>query len=192
MIFTALAQEDFEGVETALADAFRRAQEAARNEEPIVFVLSQEDLLGQRGVPGAILANALLCGMRTLAAEGHRANAVAVGPDADAGGPAALDRAARGRPRRRRRTRPRARGARGQDPGMRSRSSPARRAASARRSPTGSQRDHDVLRVDIDPSVDGVVADVTNPDDRARISTPSTARSPCWSTTPASPATRGS
>ena len=83
MIFTALAQEDFEGVETALADAFRRAQEAARNEEPIVFVLSQEDLLGQRGVPGAMLANALLSGMRTLAAEGHRANAVAVGPDAD-------------------------------------------------------------------------------------------------------------
>ena len=29
--------------------------------------------------------------------------------------------------------------------------------------------DHDVLRVDIDPSVDGLVADVTNPGDRARI-----------------------
>ena len=29
--------------------------------------------------------------------------------------------------------------------------------------------DHDVLRVDIDPSVDGLVADVTNPEDRARI-----------------------
>jgi len=84
MIFTALAQEDFEGVETALADAFRRAQQAARDEEPVVFVLSQEDLLGQRGVPGAMLANALLSGMRTLAAEGHRANAIAVGPDADA------------------------------------------------------------------------------------------------------------
>jgi hypothetical protein len=83
MIFTALPQEDFEGVEVALADAFRRSQEAARDGEPIVFVLSQEDLLGQRGVPGAILANALLSGMRTLAAEGHRANAVAVGADAD-------------------------------------------------------------------------------------------------------------
>ena len=83
MIFTALPQEDFEGVEAALADAFRRSQEAAREGEPIVFVLSQEDLLGQRSVPGAILANALLSGMRTLAAEGHRANAVAVGTDAD-------------------------------------------------------------------------------------------------------------
>jgi 3-oxoacyl-[acyl-carrier protein] reductase len=29
--------------------------------------------------------------------------------------------------------------------------------------------DHDVLRVDIDPSVDGLVADVTKPEDRARI-----------------------
>jgi hypothetical protein len=83
MIFTALAQEDFEGVEIALTDAFRRAQQAARDAEPIVFVLSQEDLLGQRGVPGAMLANALLSGMRTLAAEGHRANAIAVDSDAD-------------------------------------------------------------------------------------------------------------
>src|SRR5215212_3308915 len=83
MIFTQLPQTDWEAVETALGDAFRRAQAAARNGEPIVFVLSQEDLLGQRGAPSAILANALLSGMRTLAAEGHRANAVAVGADAD-------------------------------------------------------------------------------------------------------------
>ena len=83
MIFTQLPQQDWSEVEIELADAFRRAQEAARNEEPIVFVLSQEDLLGQRGAPSAILANALLSGMRTLAAEGHRANAVAVGADAD-------------------------------------------------------------------------------------------------------------
>ncbi len=79
MIFTAPEVEDFAGVETALTDAFRRAQEAARDEEPIVFVLSNEHLLGQRGAPGAMLANALLSGMRTLAAEGHRANAVAIG-----------------------------------------------------------------------------------------------------------------
>jgi 3-oxoacyl-[acyl-carrier protein] reductase len=30
-------------------------------------------------------------------------------------------------------------------------------------------RDHDVLRVDLDPAVDGIVADVTKPEDRARI-----------------------
>jgi len=79
MIFTAPEVEDFAGVESALTDAFRRAQEAARGEEPIVFVLANEHLLGQRGAPGAMLANALLSGMRTLAAEGHAANAVAVG-----------------------------------------------------------------------------------------------------------------
>ena len=84
MIFTALPPDDFAGVEIALLDAFKRSQAAARDGEPIVFVLSQEDLLGQRGAPGAMLANALLSGMRTLAAEGHRANAIAVGPDADA------------------------------------------------------------------------------------------------------------
>jgi hypothetical protein len=83
MIFTQLPQTDWEHVETALADAFRRAQAAARDGEPIVFVVSQEDLLGQRGAPSAILANALLSGIRTLAAEGHQANAVAVGADTD-------------------------------------------------------------------------------------------------------------
>ncbi len=81
MIFTAPEVEDFAGVETALIDAFRRSQEAARASEPIVFVLANEHLLGQNGVPGAMLANALLSGMRTLAAEGHAANAVAVGAE---------------------------------------------------------------------------------------------------------------
>jgi hypothetical protein len=84
LIFTANEPADFAGVETMLLDAFRRSQQAARDEEPIVFVLQQKDLLGQGSVPGAILANALLSGMRSLAAEGHAANAVAVGEDADA------------------------------------------------------------------------------------------------------------
>ena len=83
MIFTAPPVQDWAEVELALTAAFGRAQEAARDEEPIVFVLSQPDLLGQGSVPGAILASALLSGMRTLAAEGHKANAVAVGADAD-------------------------------------------------------------------------------------------------------------
>ena len=34
MIFTALPQKDWDEVEASLADAFRRAQEAARAEEP--------------------------------------------------------------------------------------------------------------------------------------------------------------
>jgi hypothetical protein len=83
VIYTAQPPVDFAAVEEHLLDAFRRCQAAARDEEPIVFVLHQADLLGQRTVPGAILANALLSAMRTLAAEGHRANAVATGGDAD-------------------------------------------------------------------------------------------------------------
>jgi hypothetical protein len=71
----------FAGVEAALLDAFRQSQEAARNQEPIVYVLRQEDLLGQGTVLGAMLASALLSGVRTLAAEGNVANAVAVGDD---------------------------------------------------------------------------------------------------------------
>ena len=82
MIVTAPEVEDFAGVETALTDAFRRAQGAARAEEPIVFVVRNEHLLGQDGAPGAMLANALLSGMRTLAAEKHAANAIATGEDA--------------------------------------------------------------------------------------------------------------
>ena len=75
------APADFAGVEHALLDAFHASREAAQNGEPIVYVLSQPDLLGQRGALGAILANALLSGMRTLGAEGHRANALAIGDD---------------------------------------------------------------------------------------------------------------
>ena len=169
MIFTALEPKDWGEVETSLTDAFRRSQAAARDGEPVIFVLSQEDLLGQRGAPGAILANALLSGMRTLAAEGVQANAVAVGPDADPedlqhwiaqleagrGVTGELD--------------PRTRQARGQDPGMRSAivTGAARGIGAAVADRLSA--DHDVLRVDIDPSVDGLVADVTNPDDRARI-----------------------
>jgi hypothetical protein len=65
MIFTAPAVEDFAGVETALTDAFRRAQEAARADEPIVFVLSNEHLLGQQGAPGAMLASSGRCAKST-------------------------------------------------------------------------------------------------------------------------------
>jgi hypothetical protein len=75
------APEDFAGVEQALLDAFQQSQEAARNLQPIVYVLRQRDLLGQDTVLGAILANALLSAVKTLAAEKNVANAVAVGDD---------------------------------------------------------------------------------------------------------------
>ena len=75
------APADFAGVERALLDAFHRSQEAARNQEPIVYVLKQKDLLGQDTVLGAILAGALLSAVKTLAAEKNVANAVAIGDD---------------------------------------------------------------------------------------------------------------
>ena len=137
MIFTALPPEDFDEVETALTDAFRRAQEAARDGEPIVFVLSQEDLLGQRGAPGAILANALLS--RHAHARGRRpqANAVAVGADADPEDLQHWIAQLEAGPRRRRRTRPRAAPSTWARSRYERRSSPAPRAGSARRSRTG-------------------------------------------------------
>ena len=73
------APADFAGVEAALLDAFHQSQAAARNQEPIVYVLRQKDLLGQDTVLGAILAGALLSAVKTLAAENNVANAVAVG-----------------------------------------------------------------------------------------------------------------
>jgi hypothetical protein len=75
------APADFAGVERALLDAFRASQAAARDQEPIVYILRQRDLLGQDTTLGAILANALLSAVRTLAAEGNVANAVAIGDD---------------------------------------------------------------------------------------------------------------
>ena len=56
MIFTAPPRRtDFEGVEAALPDAFRRSQEAARDGEPIVFVLS----------PGATCSASAACPARS-------------------------------------------------------------------------------------------------------------------------------
>ena len=46
-----------------------------------MFVLRNEHLLGPKGAARAMLANALLSGMRTLAAEKHAANAIATGED---------------------------------------------------------------------------------------------------------------
>ena len=170
MIFTALEPKDWGEVETALTDAFRRcAGRRARRRAGRSSCSPRRTCSASAARPGAILANALLCGMRTLAAEGVQANAVAVGAGRRSRGPAALDRAARGRPRRR----PASWSAYTRSTWARSRYERAIVTGAARgigaRSRTGSAADHDVLRVDIDPSVDGLVADVTNPDDRARI-----------------------
>lgn len=86
----------FAEVEEELADCFHLTKEAAAAGGPIVYVLSQPDLLGQGGALGAMRAAALLSAMRSLALEGARdglrANAVAVGADPDAVDVAALIR----------------------------------------------------------------------------------------------------
>jgi hypothetical protein len=78
---------DFGALEDELAECFRLSQEAAAAGGPVVFVLSQPDLLGQRGALGAMRAGAMLSALRSLALEGARdglrANAVAIGEDAD-------------------------------------------------------------------------------------------------------------
>jgi len=78
---------DFRALEDELTECFLLTKHAAEAGRPIVYVLAQPDLLGQRGALGAMRAGALLSGMRSLALEGARdgvrANAVAIGDDAD-------------------------------------------------------------------------------------------------------------
>jgi hypothetical protein len=83
MKHTAREPADWAEAEAELLRAFESWQAAARVGEPVILVLKQADLLGQGSVLGAIVANALLSALRTMAAEGHRANAIAVGDDVD-------------------------------------------------------------------------------------------------------------
>ncbi|MEA2141995.1 MAG: hypothetical protein QOI64_425 [Solirubrobacteraceae bacterium] len=77
----------WEALEDELAECFRLSKEAAAAGAPVVYLLSQPDLLGQRGALRAMRAGALLSGLRSLALEGARdglrANAVAIGEEAD-------------------------------------------------------------------------------------------------------------
>jgi hypothetical protein len=78
---------DYPALEAELLECFRLSKEAAAKGGPIVYVVAQADLLGQRGALGAMRAGALLSGLRSLALEGARAglraNAVATGDEAD-------------------------------------------------------------------------------------------------------------
>ncbi|MEA2246665.1 MAG: hypothetical protein QOH46_1194 [Solirubrobacteraceae bacterium] len=78
---------DFRALEDELAECFLLTKHAAGARRPVVYVLSQADLLGQRGALAAMRAGALLSGVRSLALEGARdglrANAVAIGAGAD-------------------------------------------------------------------------------------------------------------
>jgi hypothetical protein len=78
---------DYGELEDELLECFRLTREASVGGAPIVYVLSQADLLGHRGALGAMRAGALLSAMRSLAFEGvragRRANAIAVNESPD-------------------------------------------------------------------------------------------------------------
>ncbi len=64
--------EDWEDVRVELAEAFEGSKAAAVAEESIVYVVSNDALLGRSGAPAAMVAAGLLSGARTAAIEGSR------------------------------------------------------------------------------------------------------------------------
>ncbi len=90
LVFVAAGPEigdDWDAVAHELAEAFRLTQEAVQAGAPVVYVVAGEDLLGQRGVPAAMIATGLLSAARTTAIETARAsvpiNVLAPFDDAD-------------------------------------------------------------------------------------------------------------
>jgi len=81
--------EDWDAVAHELSEAFRLTQEAVQAGAPVVYVVAGEDLLGQRGVPAAMIATGLLSAARTTAVETARAgipiNVLAPFSEADPG-----------------------------------------------------------------------------------------------------------
>lgn len=55
-----------------LSDAFAGSQQAAQNEESIVYIVRNDDLLGRSGPTRAMVAAGLVSGARTAALEGSR------------------------------------------------------------------------------------------------------------------------
>lgn len=78
---------DWDGAKQVLMEAFALSQAAARDEQPVVYVVHGDDLLGRRGAPSAMVATGLLSAARTAAIElsrqGTPVNVVAVGDATD-------------------------------------------------------------------------------------------------------------
>ncbi len=90
LVFVAAGPEigsDWDAVAHELSEAFRLTQEAVQAGAPVVYVVAGEDLLGQQGVPSAMIATGLLSAARTTAIETARAgvpiNVLAPFADAD-------------------------------------------------------------------------------------------------------------
>ena len=61
--------DDWDGVKSTLTLAFELSRAAAASRIPIVYVVDNDDLLGRRGAPAAMVATGLLSGARTAALE---------------------------------------------------------------------------------------------------------------------------
>jgi hypothetical protein len=66
-------EEDWEAALAEFEEAFALTREALAAGAPVVYVVDQRDLLGQRGVGAAMVATGLLSGARSAAFEMRRA-----------------------------------------------------------------------------------------------------------------------
>lgn len=69
--------DEWSDVAKELAEVFRLTKESLANGLPVVFVVSNDDLLGRNGPGRAMVATGILSGARTAAVE-HRKNRVPV------------------------------------------------------------------------------------------------------------------
>lgn len=86
LVFVAADVSDqWEAIEAELRLAFALSQDAARNGNPIIYVVHNDDLLGRRGPGKAMVATGLLSAARTAAVEmantGAPVNVLAVEDD---------------------------------------------------------------------------------------------------------------
>ncbi|MDH4117805.1 MAG: hypothetical protein OEX04_04760 [Acidimicrobiia bacterium] len=90
LVFVATARlPDWPTVAGTLRDAYECSKETAGKGESIVYVVHNDDLLGRRGAPAAMVATGLLSAGRTLALEvakqGASVNVVAIEDDTPVG-----------------------------------------------------------------------------------------------------------
>lgn len=86
LVFDATATvTDWTGARDVLLSAFSASRESALAESPIVYIVHDDDLLGRRGAPSAMVATGLLSAARTAAIElsrkGAAVNVIAVGAE---------------------------------------------------------------------------------------------------------------
>jgi hypothetical protein len=87
VIWARQVSDVWDDIETELTRVFELSRASAQSEESIVYVVTQDDLLGRRGPGNAMVATGLLSASRTAALEGTRkgwtSNVIAYDKDAD-------------------------------------------------------------------------------------------------------------